>query len=349
MIAIQNVYYMLTYAFQVLNAQGYKKIATESFENTAELMAAILEQGIALQLKRGLGREYIPQTEACSSIRGKIDLAESIKTQSMLRQQLICTYDDFSVNSMMNRILKSTVEILLKADISKARKKKLRKQMIFFADVMLVDLHTVDWNMQYNRHNRSYQMLISVCYLVVEGLLHTNSEGATYLLNFLDEQRMSRLYEKFVLEYYRRHYPELNAAASQITWALDDGVGAMLPTMQSDITLSKGCDVLIIDTKYYARTTQVRYGTHTLHSNNLYQIFTYVKNKDAEFGDEPHRVSGMLLYAATDETVQPNHVYQMSGNRIDVKTLNLNCEFSMIAASLNEIAEEHFGLLDKPG
>ncbi len=348
MIAIQNVYYMLTYAFQVLNTQGYKKIATESFENTAELMAAILEQGIALQLKRGLGREYIPQTEACSSIRGKIDLAESIKTQSMLRQQLICTYDDFSVNSMMNRILKSTVEILLKADISKERKKNLRKQMIFFADIMLVDLHTVDWNMQYNRHNRSYQMLISVCYLVVEGLLHTNSEGVTYLMNFLDEQRMSRLYEKFVLEYYRRHYPELNAVASQITWALDDGVGAMLPTMQSDITLSKGSDVLIIDTKYYARTSQVRYGTHTLHSNNLYQIFTYVKNKDAEFGDEPHRVSGMLLYAATDEAIQPNQVYQMSGNRIDVKTLDLNCEFSMIAAGLNEIVEEHFGLPGKP-
>lgn len=61
MIPIQNVYYMLSYAFQVLNEQGYKNIATEQFHNTAELMAAILEKGIALQLKRGLGKEYIPQ------------------------------------------------------------------------------------------------------------------------------------------------------------------------------------------------------------------------------------------------------------------------------------------------
>ena len=64
MIPIQNVYYMLSYAFQVLNEQGYKNIATEQFHNTAELMAAILEKGIAIQLKRGLGKEYIPQTEA---------------------------------------------------------------------------------------------------------------------------------------------------------------------------------------------------------------------------------------------------------------------------------------------
>ena len=65
MIAIQNVYYMLSYAFQVLNEQGYKNIATEQFHNTAELMAAILEKGIALQLKRGLGKEYIPHYLLC--------------------------------------------------------------------------------------------------------------------------------------------------------------------------------------------------------------------------------------------------------------------------------------------
>ena len=42
MIQIQNIYYMLSYAFQVLNEQGYRNIATEEFDNTAELCAAIL-------------------------------------------------------------------------------------------------------------------------------------------------------------------------------------------------------------------------------------------------------------------------------------------------------------------
>ena len=35
MIRIQNIYYMLAYAFQVLHEQGYKDVATEDFENTA--------------------------------------------------------------------------------------------------------------------------------------------------------------------------------------------------------------------------------------------------------------------------------------------------------------------------
>ena len=84
---------MLLYAFQVLNEQGYKNIATEQFNNTAELMAAILAKGITVQIKRGLGKEYIPQTEALSALRGKIDIAESIKTQTMLKKQMICSYD----------------------------------------------------------------------------------------------------------------------------------------------------------------------------------------------------------------------------------------------------------------
>ena len=190
MIPIQNVYYMLSYAFQVLNEQGYKNIATEQFHNTGELMAAILEKGIAIQLKRGLGKEYIPQTEELSSLRGKIDIAESIKTQSMLRKQLICTYDEFSVNSTMNRIIKSTAALLLRSNISKQRKKNLRKLMMYFGEVDFIDLHTVNWNVQYNRNNQTYRMLISVCYLVVKGLLQTQSDGSTQLMDFLDEQRM---------------------------------------------------------------------------------------------------------------------------------------------------------------
>ena len=342
MIPIQNIYHMLAYAFQVLREQGYKSIATEEFHNVAELCAAILAKGISGQLKRGLGREYIEQTEALSTVRGRIDISESIKTQSIHKQQLVCSYDEFSVNSYLNHIIKTTMELLLRADISKARKKELKKLLVFFGEVEPLDVHLIDWNIRYNRNNQTYRMLISVCYLVVKGLLQTNSDGSTKLMDFLDERRMHRLYEKFILEYYRKEHPELNSSASQIPWALDDGMSDMLPIMQSDITLSKDDTVLIIDAKYYSHTTQMQYDVHTLHSGNLYQIFTYVKNKEAEFGAAQHTVSGMLLYAKTDEQVQPDQIYHMSGNKISVRTLDLNQDFSEIARQLDGIAQEHF-------
>ena len=47
----------------------------------------------------------------------------------------------------------------------------------------------------------------------------------------------------------------------------------------------------------------------------------------------------MLLYARTDEEIQPDNTYMMSGNRISVKTLDLNCDFSEITRQLNAIAD----------
>ena len=327
MIRVRNLVHMLAYAFSALREQGYRAVATEDFDNAAELCAAILERGVSLQLKRGLGQEYVNRIEARSSLRGKIEVTESVKSQAILRRQLVCSYDEFSVDTTMNRI-----------------KKSLKKLMVFFADVREIDLHTVDWNMRYDRNNHPYRMLLAVCWLVVKGLLQTQSEGTARMMDFFDEQRMSRLYEKFILEYYRKEHPHLKASASFIDWALDDGVSDGLPTMRSDITLSARGRVLIIDAKYYASTMQSNFDKRTMHSGNLYQIFAYVKNKqvDLERAGENAEVSGMLLYAATDEDIQPDATYRMSGNRISARTLDLDRPFEEIRAQLDGIVEEYF-------
>lgn len=251
MISIKNIYYMLTYAFQVLKEQGYKSIETEEFENVADLCAAILIKGVTSQVKRGLAKEYIQQTESLSYLRGKIDISESIKEQSMIKRQLVCSYDDFSVNSYMNRIIKTTMDVLIKSDVDKERKKQLRKLKLYFSNVESLKVTNINWKIKFNRNNQTYQMLVFICYLVIKGMLQTNSDGSTKLMNFLDEQRMCRLYEKFILEFYRKEKPELKASASQIPWDIDDGYVEMLPIMQTDIMLKKEEKTLIIDAKYY--------------------------------------------------------------------------------------------------
>ena len=52
-----------------------------------------------------------------------------------------------------------------------------------------------------------------------------------------------------------------------------------------------------------------------------------------------NEVSGMLLYARTREKLQPDHDYLMSGNRISVKTLDLNQDFDVIKQQLDNIVE----------
>lgn len=348
-ILINNIYHMLSYAFQILTQDTYDDVAIESFDEMYDLLAAILAKGIGIQLKQGLYREYINRQEELSVLRGKINMSGTIKNQLVHKRVLTCDFDDLSENNLFNQIIKTTVILLLKnAKVKSKYKDDLKKKMLFFSNIELLEPTSIRWSsIRFQRNNQTYRMLISICQLILEGMLMTTDIEEYRLASFIDEQRMCRLYEKFILEYYSRHYPELKVSASQIPWSVDDGVRTMLPMMQSDIHLQKGNTVLIIDAKYYSHTTQTQYDKHTLHSNNMYQIFTYVKNRDYEFGEEEHTVSGMLLYAKTEEEVQPNHVYQMHGNQISVRTLDLNLPFVDIAGQLNQIAESHFNLPER--
>lgn len=50
----------------------------------------------------------------------------------------------------------------------------------------------------------------------------------------------------------------------------------------------------------------------------------------------------MLLYAMTNERIQPDSDYVMSGNKIRVKTLDLGQDFEVIKEQLDGIVEDYF-------
>ena len=342
-ILINNIYYMLTYAFQVLHQSNYDEISSEPFDNVQDLFAAILSKGIAQQLKQGLHREYVNKNEDLPVMHGKLDFNGTIKNMVQNKKQLACEYDELSENNIFNQIIKTTVFLLLKEDSVKDESKiALKKEMLFFSGVDEINPFLIRWDLlRFNRNNQSYRMLLSICQFVLEGLLLTTDDGNVKLAQFLDEQRMCRLYERFILEFYRKEVPEVKANASKIEWQLDDGMSSLLPTMQSDIMLTHGNKTLIIDAKYYSHATQVQYGKHTLHSQNVYQIFTYVMNQDV---GNTGNVAGMLLYAKTDEDITPNAEQSIMGHKISAKTLDLNCDFSNIANQLKKIASDYFEL-----
>lgn len=336
---------MLSYAFRILNEDKYQDIKTEEFLYTADLMAAILAKGLSSQIKRGLGKEYIQRSDMLSSPRGKIDISCSLKEQAILSRKLVCVYDSFEENTYMNQVLKSTARKLIQVDDVKAeRKKSLKKLMIYFNNVDIIDLQTVKWRgFQYTKNNATYKMLINICFLVSKGLLLTDEKGTLKMSKYLDDRQMHNLYEKFILEYYRKHYPKFKATPSQVDWNVDDGFLELLPAMKSDIILEYQGRTTIIDAKYYSRMFQYNqlFNSKTLHSNNMYQIFAYVKNKDIKHDGS---VSGVLLYAKTDEEEMLDQNYLMSGNKISVKSLDLGADFEEISEKLDEIAENIKGI-----
>ena len=330
---------MLTYAFKVLKQENYGQVATEEFENIHNLLAAILSKGISQQLKQGLYREYVDNCDDLNVLRGKLNIVGTMKNQLQHKRLLSCEFDKLSEDNIFNQILKRTATILIKTrNVKSEYKSELKKALLYFDNVSDIPVSLIKWStLRFQRNNQSYKMLMNICYLVIDGLLLSTQSGEYNMATFIDNQHMHSLYENFIKEYYRYHYSnEVSISASFVDWDVpEDSEGInLLPKMKTDITLQKGEKTLIIDAKYYSHTMQHHFNSNTFHSANMYQIFTYVKNFDKE---QTKKVSGMLLYARTDEEIQPDNDYVIGGNKISVKTLDLNCDFELIKKQLDNI------------
>ncbi|NLC45513.1 MAG: 5-methylcytosine-specific restriction endonuclease system specificity protein McrC, partial [Clostridiales bacterium] len=196
-IQIKNIYYMLTYAFQTLKQSHYDEIAVEEFENLPDLFAAILAKGIAKQLKQGLYRQYISKHDNLSVMRGKLDIHGTIHNKLQRKQMIYCEYDELSTNNTYNQILKTTAMILLnQSSVDLKHRSALKKVVLFFNDVDMIEPSSIKWNMlSFRKNNESYKMLLNICYFVLDSLLLSTDKGIYKMATFLDEQRMSRLYE----------------------------------------------------------------------------------------------------------------------------------------------------------
>ncbi len=339
-IFIQNVYYMLAYAFQELKQNNFKKIESEEFENIHQLLAEILIRGVSCQLKQGLHKEYIQIEEPLMTVKGWINISGTITERIQRRLEVICEHDEFSVDCRFNRIIKSTLTLLLRTDgLKPEQKTSLRRLLSYFDEVGIVDTSRIEWSaLRFDRNTRSYQMLLYICNFIINGLLLTTESGRYKMREFSDE-RMCRLFEKFILEYYRKEHPRTDAKAKQIGWNINEEKSTIdiLPILQTDVFLTLGERSLIIDAKYYEHTMQNHFDKNTIHSHNLNQIYVYVDNEDGK-RKKRGTVNGMLLYAKTNEDFVPDGQIQMkNGNSIYFRTLDLNLEFSEIRKQLDEI------------
>lgn len=354
-IPIKNIYYMLAYAFQCLNVSEAKIYSKESFEFIGDLFAEILCNGVVKQLKAGLEKDYIPLEEELSTPRGKIGISETMRNYTRGSHTVYCEVDEYIENTLTNQILKVVLLVLMKSnDVEKARRERIKRILQHFSHVDEIDPIIIRWNtLQYHRNNQAYRMLMNICYLVLEGMIMSDTNGEPLKFkSFVDDIKMHKLFEKFLLEFYKKHYSrgKFRIAASKINWIVDeeDPWISLLPEMRTDITIEdkNNHKVLIIDAKFYSRTLQYNsiYENESLHSGNIYQVFTYVKNRDIKHDGS---VSGMLLYAKTEHEPSRDFSCVVDGNRIFMRTLDLNCDFSEIQKQLFSIIDNWQDLVRK--
>ena len=74
-----------------------------------DLFARVLNNGVEHLIRRGLDRDYVSHTEVTAGVRGRIRLADSLKSLTIPQARLCCEFDDFRYDVVHNQIVKSVV------------------------------------------------------------------------------------------------------------------------------------------------------------------------------------------------------------------------------------------------
>ncbi|MDT5061150.1 MAG: 5-methylcytosine-specific restriction enzyme subunit McrC [Acidobacteriota bacterium] len=335
-IPIQNIYYLLCYAWNKLEESEVVNVSSIKSTKLVDLFAKVLAGGTHHLIRRGFDRGYLAFAEETPRIKGKIDFSSSLKKNLLARGQARCEYEELDYNVLHNQILKTTLERLSLADgLDTKLKEEVREVLRWLRQVEPVRLSSqIFRRVQLHRNNRYYSFLLNVCELIYDQLLVDERSGRSRFRDFLhDEDRMNRLFQEFVYNFYKLEQKEFKVAAPRIYWqAASETTEALeyLPVMQTDVCLTSHDRKIILDCKYYRETLQHGQYKRTIYSGHLYQIFSYVKNKESDEGWE--NCEGILLYPAVNQRLDLS--YNLQGHLIRVKTIDLNQDWQKIKGDM---------------
>jgi len=323
-IPIHNLYYLLVYAWDVLDESSIADVGTESIDVPQELFGRILCNGIDHLLKRGLDRDYSTETSEIPGVRGRIEISSTIKANSMSKGRLVCTYDELTHDVLHNQILKATLRSLVHTiQIDKEFRQDIRGLLRKFEHVSDIELANDTFRrVQLHSNNRFYRILLQVCRLLHKHLIPDQSQSGFQFVEFTEEQ-LQTVFESFIRNFYRREQSIYKVKREKFAWhnvETDSASLPFLPKMETDASLKSDSNKIIIEVKYYKSplTRHQRGGKQVVRSAHLYQLFSYIKNRYQE-SDVP--VEGLLLYAKNKEDIDLD--YTISGHRLRVATVDL--------------------------
>ena len=339
-IPIQNIYYMLLYAWDRLPEGTSIDVSGVPSPDLPNLLAQVLVDGTRHILRRGLDRGYVESDEDLSRPRGRILLGDTIKRGLLSRAVVACSVDNLSHDVLQNRILKSTLERLATTeDVHAKLRQGLYGTLKSFADVSFIEITSRDFGrVEVHGNNAFYRFLLRVCELIYNSLMPAPGSNRFCFRDVLaDSQTMGRIFQDFIRNFYKLEQRTFLVKADSFGWPAlaQAGYGHyLMPSMNTDVSLHKDNRCILIECKWTGETFQYRHGSKSLRSEHLYQLYAYLRNHPRS-STKPTLVEGLLLYPQVDEPVDV--AVRLDGHNVNIRTLDLQCDWPRIKDQLMSI------------
>ena len=347
-IPIQNIYHLLVYAYGRARFDGMVSVDAERCPNAVNLLASVLGNLLLQIPRRGLSKHYNSVVEDSRRIRGRIDIFLSRQRQTEKRASLICSFDELSIDTPENCIIKATCRMLLcnrGAALSADNQELIFNAQKPFERAAEIVLSADSFRqVRLSRNTKHYEFAIQICRILFDlGVPTKSGEIAQFQDLLKTKNAMARLFEDFVMGFCRFHFPLARISKRQVTWdaVCFDGSESVLPRMETDVAIDHGDSKLIVECKYYKDGALSLGGSiydgGKLRSAHLYQLVSYLSHQSRQPGWSC--VKGLLLYPVV-RNIDDYH-FLMLGHDVWIRSLNLNQDWQRVEEDLLRFLGSH--------
>ena len=337
-IPIWNIFYLLCYAWGHVQERDVVRVAEiAKFDRIDNLLGKVLAEGTFRLFRGGIDRGYREIQKDYSGVRGKIAVGDTVKRALRSRSQVACVFEELTGDVLHNQILYATLKSLLRLDtLHRDVRREVRAAFGKFSGITEIRLNRKHFDqVQLDRNRRYYRFLLSVCRLIHEQILVDQASGETRFLGF-SEEKMWKLYEDFLIGFYKREQKSYSVNESRVIKWVDEGTSDLgrqtIPLMEADIILEGLGRRIIMDAKYTAEALKGKLGGKpNLRSPHLYQLLAYLRNREATTNAGAMH-EGILLYPTVNETVHVDVC--LEGFSIQARSIDLSQEWAKIRDDL---------------
>lgn len=349
--ARRNLLYMLSVSGDVpVRSRDVARLAVRKAP-LSETLAALFADRLRQELLRGPERAYQEQEKNLRCFKGKLLVARQALHNAAHRERFYCRFDEFSDDTVMNRIFRASCRVLLEVTRTPATQDVLRQCMLLLDFVSDTVIQDADFGrIALNRQNERFEDVLRFCRLLLAGRTPTVQAGGNRTFSLLFD--MNKVFERFVAAFLRRYVAPRIEGTQVLPHAghhkrhlmESDGTGVL--RLEPDVLVEgPGPRRLVMDTKWKLLSPGSR-GRGGVSETDLYQLYAYTRRYGC--------TRSVLLYPFTSGLLPRDFdVLDAEGQRrerVAVRQVHLHrnlqqdAERVALADELEEIVREGLGL-----
>ncbi len=280
--ARRNLLYMLSVSGDVpVRSRDVARLAIRRAP-LSETLAGIFADRLRQELLRGPERGYQEHEANLRSFKGKLRVARQVLHNAAHRERFYCRFDEFSDDTLTNRIFRASCQVLLELTCTPATQDALRQCLLLLDGVADSEIQEADFaRIALNRQNERFEDVLRFCRLLLAGRTPTIQSGGTRTFSLLFD--MNKVFERFVAAFLRRYVAprlvdvQILPHAGQHKRYLMESDGAGVLRLEPDLlVLGSEGRRLVIDTKWKLLAPGRR-GRGGVAEADLYQLYAYTR------------------------------------------------------------------------